>query len=325
MNTTRTQQFIFFVSLIYIFFFVTSSYSNTLTPQLKLALQTQKNNPQQAISLYENYLSQEISLNEKITTHILLAKLYSNLSQLSQALEQYNTVISLDPLNGMAYLNKAKLLKKSLNAENVFETIEAFNKCISLGISSAPIFYSLGDCYKFLLQQENDNQIKKNEYYQLAKHNYQQAQKTHPDYIDSLGDLADIEYEMGYYQNALDIYEILARSAPHNYKIQMRMGHAHDQLNQSVRAIDMLRQAQYNFNQLKKSNKDQDNPELFCLECDIHLYLAQAYVKADMIDLANVELQLLLGKTNDDIKPTFHPSTKKQRVQAQALFDQINP
>ncbi|MFC1510320.1 tetratricopeptide repeat protein [Candidatus Omnitrophota bacterium] len=320
------------ITIILLFCFITI-HCSSLTPfadekmtfQARVLDTLNDNKTEKAINLLNHRLTQDIDIDEKTLTHLFLGDIYSKSFQPEKALEEYKKIINLAPMHAIAYFKKADILKSSTNKNNIYQAIADYKKSYSLGFSSPLIFSGLGTCYALLLNQETQNKAKKNEYYNMSKYNYQEALKLTPDDIDSLEHLADIEYTTGNYLNAIESYKKIFNISPNNVTLLAHMGLTYIAINQPHKAIKLLTQAQEKIRLQNKSADTQTKNTLYRLMLDVHLYLAQAYIAADMPDNAKNELGLLAGKSDDAFNEPFAISTTFYKQQANTLIDNLNP
>lgn len=229
----------------------------------------------------------------------------------------------MDPDNEIIYFKKAEILKQFLDTASVKEAIAAYQHSYQLGFNHPLLFYVLGGCYKRLTENRDTTPSDREKYVNLSRENFQRVLEMDPESYPAMGNLADLEYNQGNFDEAMALYKKMYVSNRNNPVLLTRMGHTYIALGQPEEAIKLLRSATAIIASRKGTGDLHFKAVLLTMELDVKMYLAEAYIALGNIDPAIEELRRVLEITKVNINEDYSIPLDAYHRQAKEILNVI--
>ena len=254
---------------------------------------------QQAIELLEREIAMRSTSSaepesqaEIMRLRGLLGDIYMGLYQSDKAVEQYDEIIKLNPNFAFAFLMKGKALVRMQG--RTAEALEAYIESEQLGNTESELYSGIAWCYKNLSEEGNLDEQQHKQYLDNALYYYEKAIAINPKNLPAIGNLADLQFNSGNFEGAIQNYELYTTLVPGNPPLLARMGDAYIRVGKLPEAIEILKEAKAALPNINELNNVIDKNAVIDASIRIHMHLGQALTLQKKFREAKKELETLL-------------------------------
>ena len=248
-----------------------------------------------AIQLVEVQLENEPDQETLLGMLGLLGDLYAAKGDIDDAVERYDQLLKVNPSSGLAYFKKGDALQRKKGEQE--RALEAFTKSVELGLSDPDLFAAMGFSYR-ILADEAPSQEQRLSHYILAVESFQKALELKPDHIRALGNLADMQFNFGFYEDASEAYMKITELAPDNIQASVKLAHSLIRLEDYESSATILRQAEQQMSSMELPENPQSGWTFVQTQASIYVYLFEALMGQGNRAQAREALETLLTTTD---------------------------
>ncbi len=257
--------------------------------------------------------------SENMQLRGLLGDIYMELYQSEKAVEQYDEIIKLNPNFAFPYFMKGKALATMQG--RTLEALETYQISERLGYAESELYSGIGWCFMMLTEEGNLDEAQYKQYVSHAISYFKAAISKDPENLSALGNLADLQFNIGNYEGAIKNYERLTKNTPGKAPILIRMGDAYIKVGKIPEAIEILIKAQAALPKISELHNNLDKSVVIDSMIRIQLYLGQALTLKKRFREAKRAFETVIVLT-ERTELSMAPSEKKMfQEKAQKAID----
>jgi len=194
----------------------------------------------QAVAILEARLADPEPDDNLVPVHGTLGDLYLEMANPEKALEHYDWIAAEHPRYARAHYKRGLALEQ---LARFLEAIDAYALAGEQHYDEAEIRGRIGFDYALLANLPETSAADRRRYAELARRSLTRAVQLDPRNHSALGNLADIHFNLGEFQLALDDYERMDEMEPSRPMTLARIGNTQLQLKRYESALETLRRA----------------------------------------------------------------------------------
>ncbi len=202
----------------------------------------------EAIAVLEARLEKPEPDDNLVPVHGTLGDLYLEIAQAKEALEHFDWIAAEHPGYARAHYKRGLALEQSARFK---EAIDAYALAGEQYYEEAEIRSRIGFNYVLLANSPDTPDTERSRYGELARKSLTRAIKLDPRNYSAMGNLADIVFSLGEFQQALDYYTRMDKMEPSRPMTLARIGSSYFQMEQWEPALESLRGAATILNESK--------------------------------------------------------------------------
>ncbi len=249
----------------------------------------------------------------------LLGDIYMGIYQYEKAIEQFDEIIKLNPSFAFAFLMKGNALARIPG--RTIETLNAYGESERLGNTAPELYSGLAWCYKNLSEQGNLNEQLTKKYIDNALYYYEKAIAGNPENLTAIGNVADLHFNSGNFEEAIKYYERYINQTSGNPPILARMGDAYVRVGKLSEAIEILNEARAALPNINELNNIIDKNAVIDATIRIQMHLGQALTLQKKYHEAKRELEVLLELTESGDLKVMTNEIRMFKKKAQSTLD----
>ena len=172
-----------------------------------------------------------------VPVHGMLGDLYLEIAQANKALEQFDWIAAEHPGYARAHYKRGLALEQSARFK---EAIDAYALAGEQYYEEAEIRSRIGFNYVLLANSPDTPDTERSRYGELARKSLTRAIKLDPRNYSAMGNLADIVFNLGEFQLALDYYKRMDKMEPSRPMTLARIGSTYSKMGQCEPALESL-------------------------------------------------------------------------------------
>ncbi len=191
----------------------------------------------QAIAILNARLAKPEPDDNLVPIHGTLGDLYLELADAGKALEHFDWIAAAHPRYARVHYKRGLALEQSARFK---EAIDAYALAGEQYYDEAEIRGRIGFNYTILANSPDTPDTERSQYGELAKKSLARAVQLDPRNQSAMGNLADILFNLGEFQSALDYYQRMDQLEPARPMTLARIGNTYVQLAQCEPALEHL-------------------------------------------------------------------------------------
>jgi tetratricopeptide (TPR) repeat protein len=254
----------------------------------------------QAVGLLENEIANRSSSSAEPEVQVeimrlrgLLGDTYMGLYQNEKAIEQYDEIIKINPNFAFAFFMKGKTLARM--PDRTIEALNAYGESERLGNTEPELYSGLAWCYKNLTEEGNLNEQLQKQYIGSSIYYYEKAIVGNPNNLPAIGNLADLQFNIGNFEEAIKYYESYTEQTSGSPPLLARMGDAYVRIGKLSEAIEILNEARAALPDINELTNIIDKNAVIDAAIRIHMHLGQTLTLQKKYHEAKKELEQLLA------------------------------
>ncbi len=202
----------------------------------------------EAVAVLEARLGKAEPDDNLVPVHGTLGDLYLEMAQAKEALEHFDWIAAEHPNYARAHYKRGLALEQSARFQ---EAIDAYALAGEQYYEEAEIRGRIGFNYVLLANSPDIPDAERSRYGELARKSLTRAIKLDPRNYSAMGNLADIIFNLGEFQPALDYYKRMDKMEPSRPMTLARIGSTYLEMGQCEPALESLRGAATILNESK--------------------------------------------------------------------------
>jgi tetratricopeptide (TPR) repeat protein len=201
-----------------------------------------------AVAILEVRLEEPEPDDNLVPVHGTLGDLYLEMAEAEKALEHFDWIAAEHPNYARAHYKRGLALEQSARFA---EAIDAYALAGEKYYDEAEIRGRIGFNYFILARSPDTPDTERLRYGELARESLTRAIELDPRNLSAMGSLADIVFNLGEFQLALDYYKRMDRMEPARPMTLARIGNTYVQMGQCEPALESLLDAAKILNESK--------------------------------------------------------------------------
>jgi tetratricopeptide (TPR) repeat protein len=206
----------------------------------------------EAVAILEARLNKPEPGENLVPVHGTLGDLYLEMVDANKALEHFDWIAAEHPNYARAHYKRGLALEQSAR---FVEAIDAYALAGEKRYDEAEIRGRIGFNYALLANSPDTPDAERPRYGELARKSLTRAVELDPRNHSAMGNLADIAFNLGEFQLALDYYKRMDRMEPSRPMTLARIGSTHLQMGNCKPALEPLRRAAEILNESKPATQ----------------------------------------------------------------------
>jgi len=194
----------------------------------------------EAISILQARLEKPESGDNLVPVHGTLGDIYLEMAEPAKALEHFDWIAAEHPRYARAHYKRGLALEQSAR---FLEAIDAYALAGEQYYDAGEIRARIGFNYMLLANLPDTPDADRRRYGELARKSLTHAVQLNPRNHSALGNLADISFNLGEFQLALDYYQRMDQMEPSRPMTLARIGSTYLQMKQYEPALENLLRA----------------------------------------------------------------------------------
>jgi predicted Zn-dependent protease len=191
----------------------------------------------EAVAILEVRLEKPEPDDNLVPVHGTLGDLYLEMAQAEKALEHFDWIAAEHPNYARAHYKRGLALEQSARFG---EAIDAYALAGEKAYDEAEIRGRIGFNYALLAKSPDTPDAERPRYGELARKSLTRAVEIDPRNLSAIGNLADIVFNLGEFQLALDYYKRMDQLEPSRPMTLARIGNTYVQMGQCEPALENL-------------------------------------------------------------------------------------
>ncbi len=191
----------------------------------------------EAIAVLEARLGKPEPDDNLVPVHGMLGDLYLEIAQANEALEHFDWIAAEHPGYARAHYKRGLALEQSARFK---EAIDAYALAGEQYYEEAEIRSRIGFNYVLLANSPDTPDTERSRYGELARKSLTRAIKLDPRNYSAMGNLADIIFNLGEFQLALDYYKRMDKMEPSRPMTLARIGSSYFEMGKCEPALESL-------------------------------------------------------------------------------------
>ena len=205
----------------------------------------------EAIALLESRLARAEPGDDRVILHGTLGSLYLQTTEFEQALAHFDWLVAERPDHALAHYRRGQTLERLARAR---EAIEAYTSAGKRGADEAEIRSRIGFNYMLLASSPMTPDDERERQLGMARGSLKRAIALDPQNQSALGNLADIVFNQGDSEQALEYYLRMEELEPSHPTTLARIGSTYMRLGEYRAALDKLLRAAKLIGETKPAN-----------------------------------------------------------------------
>ena len=194
----------------------------------------------EAAAVLESRIARAEPGDDLVQLHGTLGNLYLEMGRSEQALAHFDWLVAKQPDHALAHYKRGETLERSSRAR---EAIEAYTNAGKLGADEAEIRSRIGFNYMLIASSPMTADAERVRYTRLARGALKRAIELDPQNQSALGNLADIVFNQGELELALEYYLRMDELEPSHPTTLARIGSTYLRMGQCTPALGYLLRA----------------------------------------------------------------------------------
>jgi len=272
-----------------------------------------------AVSILQQRLENPEPDDNLVPVHGTLGDLYLEMRDPLHALEHFDWIAARHPRYARAHYKRGLALEQSAR---FLEAIDAFALAGEQHYDEAEIRGRIGFNYAILANLPATPDADRKRYGELARKSLTRALELDPRNHAAMGNLADISFNFGEFQQALDFYKRMDQMEPSRPMTLARIGNTYLRMNQCESAVENLLRAAAIINESKPRN-EADVRAYRDVEAFSRVHAAECLAALDRFDEARRELVRVLEIANCADCATASRELDGSKARAEELLAQL--
>jgi tetratricopeptide (TPR) repeat protein len=274
----------------------------------------------EAIAGLEARLKKPAPDDNLVPIHGTLGDIYLEIAQAEKALEHFDWIAAEHPNYARAHYKRGLALEQSARFK---EAIEAFSIAGEMYYPEADVRGRIGFNYMILANLPSTPDADRPRYGELARKSLKRAIKLDPRNHSAMGNLADVVFNLGEFQLALDYYKRMDGMEPSRPMTLARIGSTYLQMGQCEPALESLRGAAKILSESKA--KTQKDAYLYRdVEVFSRIRAADCLIKLSRLAEARSELTRVIEVANCPDCTTTSRELDRSKLRAEELLLQLD-
>jgi len=192
---------------------------------------------EEAVAILKVRLEESEPDDNLVPVHGMLGDLYLEMAQAKKALEHFDWIAAEHPNYARAHYKRGLALEQSSRFR---EAIDAYALAGEKAYDEAEIRGRIGFNYALLAKSPDTPDAERPRYGELARKSLTRAVELDPRNLSAIGNLADIIFNLGEFQLALDYYKRMDQLEPSRPMTLARIGSTYVQMGQCEPALENL-------------------------------------------------------------------------------------
>jgi tetratricopeptide (TPR) repeat protein len=274
----------------------------------------------EAIAVLEARLEKPEPDDNLVPVHGTLGDLYLEMAQAKEALEHFDWIAAEHPGYARAHYKRGLALEQSARFK---EAIDAYSLAGEQYYEEAEIRGRIGFNYVLLANSPDTPDAERPRYGELARKSLTRAIKLDPRNHSAMGNLADIVFNLGEFQLALDYYKRMDQMESSRPMTLARIGSTYFQMGQCEPALESLRDATRILNESKP--RTQADAYIYRdIEVFSRIRAAECLITLSRPAEARSEIKRVLGVANCPDCTTTSREIDRSKLRAEVLLLQLD-
>jgi predicted Zn-dependent protease len=196
-----------------------------------------RNQLTEAVAILKARLEKPEPDDNLVPVHGTLGDLYLEMAQTEKALEHFDWIAAEHPNYAHAHYKRGLALEQSAR---FIEAIDAYALAGEKYYDEAEIRGRIGFNYMILARSPDTPDTERSRYGELARRSLARAVELDPRNLAAMGNLADVVFNLGEFQLALDYYKRMDKMEPSRPMTLARIGNTYVQMEQCEPALENL-------------------------------------------------------------------------------------
>ena len=274
----------------------------------------------EAIAVLEARLEKPEPDDNLVPVHGTLGDLYLEIAQAKRALEHFDWIAAEHPGYARGHYKRGLALEQSARFR---EAIDAYALAGEQYYEEAEIRSRIGFNYVLLANSPDTPDTERSRYGELARKSLTRAIKLDPRDYSAMGNLADIIFNLGEFQLALDYYKRMDKMEPSRPMTLARIGSTYLKMGECEPALESLRGAAAILNESKP--RTQADAYIYRdVEVFSRIRAAECLIALSRPAEARSEITRVLEIANCPDCKTSSPEINRSKLRAEVLLLQLD-
>ncbi len=204
--------------------------------EVSLLLQQEKF--EDAVKILEQERKSATDPTDRLAATGMLGDVLMRLYRVDEAVGCFRDLVNLHPQNGFLRFKLGNALSLQISTMN--DAISELQQARSLGYENPDVLYKIGFCCKVLGENATDS-VQRDSFHGEAEKNLKALLQEEPDHLAGIGNLADLYFNLGKFDRALDLYKQVRKLQPKNPVLIPRLAHTMMMAGNATESITLLK------------------------------------------------------------------------------------